>query len=162
MRAKVGIGARRCVSALFLCARIISVQTVLKSLIVWILLLAVPFQGFASATMLMCAPMQPASPAAAFAAPHDHHAMLAAQAAGHVRHAATAHAGSKDQPPAGHHANGKCNSCAACCTGAPIPPSYAIRVPVAIQNCAVVPFDSDFVPAVDLAFPERPPISSLT
>lgn len=140
-------------------ARIISVKTVLKSLIVWVLLLAVPFQGFASATMLMCAPIQSAS-----AAPHDHHAMLAAQGTGH-HHAANAaaavgHADANDHS-AGHHAKGKCNACAACCFGA-MPPSYTTRMPVEAQNFAVIPFDSGFVPAVDLAFPERPPKSSLT
>jgi hypothetical protein len=133
----------------FRCARIVSVKTVLKSLLVWVLLLAVPFQGFASATMLMCAPMQPATAAA----PHDHGAMLAAQAAGHDH--------STGQSAAGHHAKGKCNACAACCFGAAMPPSHFSRVPVEAQSFAVDPVDAGFVPAVDLAFPERPPISSL-
>ena len=131
-------------------------KTVLKSLIVWVLLLAVPFQGFASATMLVCAPIQPASLAAA--APHDHHAMLASS--GHEHHAANA--GTTDHQSAGHHAGGKCNSCASCCFGASILPSYVTSVPAATRDFAVVPFDVGFVPAVDLAFPERPPKPSLS
>lgn len=148
----------------FLYARIVSVKIALKSLIVWLLLLAVPFQGFASATMLVCAPMQ--SSAGAAAAPHDHRAMLAAQAMSqdhghHAAHAAATagHGDSTDHPSAGHS---KCNSCAACCFGAAMPPPDSARMPVDIQNFALAPLDSGFVPAVDLAFPERPPKTSLS
>ena len=156
--------------SLFPCARIVSVKTMLKSLIVWFLLLAVPFQGFASATMLMCAPLQSAAPGAALSstAPpsHDHAAMLAEQHAGHEHHATTASAAAP-HPAAGdqashHHAGGKCNSCATCCFGAAMPPSHVTPVSVESQNFPVVVFDSGFVPAVDLALPERPPKTSLT
>jgi hypothetical protein len=155
----------------FACARIISVKILLKSLIVWLLLLAVPFQGFASATMLMCAPMQSIAHGAAVAAtpapPHDHAAMLAAQSAGQEHHAtgssaAAAHADAGDASAAGHHASGKCNSCAACCFGAAMAPSHIGGIFAEAQNFPVLAFDAGAVPAVDLALPERPPKSSLT
>jgi hypothetical protein len=143
------------------------VKTVLKSLIVWFLLLVVPFQGFASATMLMCAPLQSSAShtavAGAAARLHDHAAMLAAQSSGQEHHATNAaHADAGDSPSAGHHASGTCNSCAACCFGASMPPSDVSRVPPEAQKFPALVFDSEFVPAVDLALPERPPKSSLT
>lgn len=150
-------------------------KILVKSLIVWVLLLAVPFQGFASATMLFCAPMQSAAllkPAMAVApagmAMHDHQAMLTMQlAAGdeqaqpgdgaHMSHLAPTHHAGHD----GHH-DGKCNACAACCFGAAMPPPAAVPVPVDTQQFAAAPFTTGFVPVVELALPERPPQASLS
>lgn len=149
-------------------ARIVSVKILVKSLIVWFLLLAVPFQGFASATMLFCAPMQ--SPAAltrvsvAAAPAHDHQAMLAMQAAGHDHHGQEVHATGHHAPgasSAGHHDSGKCNACAACCFGASMAPSSSARLAVEMQHFAAAPFDTGFIPTVALALPERPPQASL-
>lgn len=143
----------------------------LRSLIVWLLLLAVPFQGFASATMLMCAPMQSTAPRAAVvsapAASHDHAAMLAAQSAGQEHHASdasltAAHADAGDTSATSHHAGQKCNSCAACCFGASMPPSHVSRVTAEAQNYPTAALETGSVPAVDLALPERPPKYSLT
>lgn len=149
-------------------ARIISVKILVKSLIVWFLLLAVPFQGFASATMLFCAPIQlPASAALAGAGPapaHDHHAMLAAQHGAHDQIQGDRAAGHHDADQAsgaGHHDGSKCNSCAACCFGASMAASDSVRLLVEAQHFSAAPFDSGFVPAVELAFPERPPQVSL-
>jgi hypothetical protein len=144
------------------------VKILVKSLIVWLLLLAVPFQGFASATMLFCAPMYtPATVvlASVAAAPaHDHQAMLAMQAAGDGHHAQAAEATGHDPADpssAGHHDGGKCNSCAACCFGASMAPSASARFPVEAQHFAAAPFAIGFVPAVEPALPERPPQASL-
>jgi hypothetical protein len=156
---------------LFVYARIVSVKTLLKSLIVWLMLLAIPFQGFASATMLVCAPMQSAalvnSIAGVPAMTHDHQAMLAGERAEHDHHAANIHAKAdqtnpNDESSSSHHAGGKCNSCATCCFGASMAPSHASRIPVETQQFSTIPFDNGFVPTVDLAFPERPPQASLT
>jgi hypothetical protein len=146
------------------------VKTLVKSLIVWLLLLALPFQGFASATMLLCAPIelpQSISPAVASPAPaHDHQAMLAAQHAGHEHqangaNASVPHAG--DHPTgSSHHDGSKCNTCAACCFGASMAPSAFVSVAVEAQHFAAVPFATGFIPAVELAQPERPPQVSLT
>lgn len=144
-------------------------KILVKSLIVWFLLLAVPFQGFASATMLFCAPMQsPATVAfanVAAAPPHDHQAMLAMQAAGGDHHHAQAAQPTGDDAAgassSGHHDGGKCNTCAACCFGASMAPSASLRLPVETQRFAAAPFDTGFVPVVELALPERPPQASL-
>lgn len=157
-------------SCCFACARIIVVKILVKSLIVWCLLLAVPFQGFASATMLFCAPLTsrdlPATAATAPSPHHDHAAMLAAQHAGHADHLSAAHGATPpgvDHPSAAsHHDGSKCNSCAACCIGASMPPSASVPVAVDAQHVAAVPADTGAVPAVALPLPERPPQASLT
>lgn len=155
-------------------ARIVHVKTLLKSLIVWLMLLAIPFQGFASATMLVCAPMEsmpqlavmaiaPVSThhADAAATGHQHHADAAAS--GHQHHADdAAHVAADDGAAAHHHADGKCNSCATCCFGAIMAPSSASRIPPEMQHFAFLSFEADRIASVDLAHPERPPQTSLT
>lgn len=120
-------------------------RIVLKAVLVWFMLLAVPFQGFASATMLLCAPLPVSS---APSVQHEQHAAHAGTA--HQHHEAGA--GQSD-----HHAGGKCGSCAECCIGALITPSYLPTLPVAAPHYVAIPFDTGEVPSVDLALPERPP-----
>ena len=130
-------------------------QTVLNTLLVWLLLLAVPFQGFASATMLLCAPMTVQTVDAgmhAMPAGHDHQAMLAAQA------------GSDDAAGSAatdHHATSKCNSCASCYLGAAMAPAHPAFFAVVPQPCTAQPVEPTFIAMVDLALPERPPQLSL-
>lgn len=120
-------------------------KLLIRSLLVWLLLLAVPFQGFASATMLLCAP-----PATAAPAHHDHAAMLAAQAAGHQ------HQG--DAPAShDHHAGAKCGQTGACCVGAAIPPAIVSFIPAPAPRTGPVVLAAGFLPSVDLAGLERPP-----
>lgn len=170
-----GLGASPAVScgaAVFSYAKIGFVKILFKSLLVWFMLLAVPLQGFASATTLLCAPPGTASGTHELllrtgAPAHDHQAMLLA------RHADDMHAAGADMTSAGHSetsgkassshdAGGNCNACSACCVGAAMAPSPAMRVPVEAQQFTVIPFDSGVAPAVDLALPERPPQASLT
>jgi hypothetical protein len=126
------------------------VNAIVRTLIVWLTLLAVPFQGFASAAMLPCAP---AAPAPALHAVHEHHHMHAttAQQRDDVTHGHHDHAGKH----AGHHS--KCGNCAACCVGAAIaPPPMAVGSPNGAPERAI-PFHAGHVPSVDLDLPERPP-----
>jgi hypothetical protein len=139
-------------------------KALLRTLLLWFLLAAVPFGGFASATMLRCGPasVPAAAPdgrhamhgearqdhAAAMLgarhgeAPHDHAAMLAAQHGG----------------DAGHHAgHAKCASTGACCIGAPLAPALPAAPPLQDGRCATVPFVPAEPAAVDLAGLERPP-----
>ena len=159
-----------------------------KSLLVWLLLLALPFQGYASATMLPCAPKQASAAMhdmkhmanmtnmATMSAPgHDHQKMLAAQAAARetqpaAHHAqATVHDGQGaamhgasggDGVSTSHHDGGNCKSCAACCPANLM--SMALRVAADSPHFAVAPFITGFVPVVDLALPERPPQATST
>ncbi|MDP3762270.1 MAG: hypothetical protein Q8R01_17330 [Ramlibacter sp.] len=96
-----------------------------RLLLAWLLLAALPLQGWAAATMLFCGPAQRAA-VVAKAPPHgeavSHHDMHAAhhdmQAVHAQHHMDTGHAGSAGdgaQPVAdGSHT---CGVCAACCHG---------------------------------------------
>jgi hypothetical protein len=139
------------------------VKVLLKSLLVWLMLLAVPLQGYASATSFLCAPLgtAPQRPAPQL----DHPAMSAAQHADHMHTVAvdtSEHHADTDKASASHHAGGKCSACSACCSGAAMAASQAARMPVQTQQFTVAPFDPGSVPAVDLALPERPPQALLT
>jgi hypothetical protein len=130
------------------------------------MLLAVPFQGFASATMLLCAPStgSPAThqSAAIDGARHDHGATVSKHSLAHAHHVMAADGvHSADGSAADHHAGGKCNSCAACCLGISMAPSVSPELAVQAVHSESIPFDSGYYPTVDLAFPERPPLNFL-
>jgi hypothetical protein len=128
-------------------------KALLRSLLLWFLLAGIPFQGFASATMLLCAPAQRAPAAQAnHGAHHDHAAMLAAEARAQGDDGTAAH--HNGQAAAGH---AKCASAAACCTGAPLVPAVPAAPPALDGRCATVPFVLAAPAAVDLAALDRPP-----
>ncbi|NGZ83534.1 hypothetical protein [Duganella aceris] len=119
----------------------------LRSLIVWLMLLALPYQGYASATMLLCVAPAPAVGASmASSGPHDHAAMMAAQAL----------ADKGDHTAKSAHGTVKCGGTACCAAAAPLL-APTVGVSVAPLVSISIPFYADFLPAVDLAHPERPP-----
>jgi hypothetical protein len=139
------------------------VKNALKSLIVWVMLLAVPLQAFASATMLLCAPvsvsMESNHQGAVAEAPHQHDvatSLTAASVTGDFQDAVSDHRHNKVDT-AHHHADGKCGSCAGCGCGACMVPSFTSSVPVVASHFESIPFHLGHVPTVDLALPERPP-----
>lgn len=126
----------------------------LRSLVVWLMLLALPYQGYASAQMLLCvAPAQ--APARAVemvmpSGPHDHAAMMAA--------AQAAHHDGDDGASAHHHTSMKCSGSACCAAAAPVL-KLDLAAPALPLASRLQSYYSDFLPAVDLAHPERPPQS---
>jgi hypothetical protein len=119
------------------------VNTVLRSLFVWLLMLALPVQGLAAARMLPSASAPAAMTAAHLAAPAAHHchdmpAATAAKAAG------------------GDHRDKHHGACPGCCvavalTSAPlVPPAFA-------PPSFAIPFRAGHVASVDPVLPERPP-----
>jgi hypothetical protein len=127
----------------------------LRTFVVWLLLLALPYQGYASAAMMLCAPAVGATASTARAAghaampagAHDHAAMMAAASPSHAA----------DADHSGHaHGGIKCGGAACCVAGAPMM-TLAIEVPVMPAVSSAVPFYSKVLHAVDLAHPERPP-----
>lgn len=109
-------------------------KSVIRVLALWLMLVALPFQGFASANMLLCGAAKPAAQAGA----HDHAAMLA------------------DSPHDCGNSE-QCSSMGDCCLGAALayatPQAAAQSAPVTRLRLA------DHVPPepVDLAIPKRPP-----
>ncbi|WP_109370425.1 MULTISPECIES: DUF2946 family protein [Massilia] len=129
-------------------------KAILKVLIVWITLLAVPLHGFASSTMSACAPL----PAAALH-DHDHDGMTdnggSANVDAHNGHAAPdAHS---DHARSAHHHAGKCAACATCGSCVAMAPSFIAVLPVSAAPLITVPFNQHLLQSVDLALPERPP-----
>ena len=130
-------------------------MTLFRTFIVWLMLLALPYQGYASASMMLCAPTAPATTTGHMdmpAGPHDHAAMMAAMQ-DHDRQQASA-----DQSGHAGHSHGgiKCGGAACCVAGAPFL-AQTMVVPVLPVASSAIPFHSEFPRAVDLAHPERPP-----
>lgn len=120
-----------------------------RSLLIWLMVLALPTQGLAASVMQHCAPAGPPAHSAATAAltmdGHDH--VHAVEHPGH--HPAQAAHGSEG--PATDGANlthgkatagtGKCSACAACCPAVGMPPSVsAIPTPPAETQALPLPF----------------------
>jgi hypothetical protein len=115
------------------------VNTVLRTLFVWLLVLALPFQGVAAARMLPSAGMPQASAPAAAPAQHCH---------GMTRPAGGEH---PDKPQNKRH--GACADC--CIVVAPVPAPFV--PPACAQPSWAIPFRAGHVPSVDPVLPERPP-----
>lgn len=125
----------------------------IRSLIVWLVLLALPFQGFAAAAAMPCAALTRAAsaqPAQAGAVMHRHAAML------HHGHAKPAAAGAGHHAGTDHHAGAKCGSCAACWVGAAMAGASA-AIGAQQAPSATIPFDAGHLPSVHPRLPERPP-----
>ena len=95
-----------------------------KALLVWLVMLALPAQGFAAATMLFCGPMHERMSAAAgvegpvhhhsgaINSDHDHQAATTGEAV-EVRHGVASDLGKSDDL-----SKFSCSACATCCVGA--------------------------------------------
>ncbi|GAB3414297.1 hypothetical protein NX774_00025 [Massilia agilis] len=121
-------------------------NAIVKAFFVWLMLLAVPFQGFAAASAVLCAPLPVASVQDMAKPATDQHGTVAA---GGEKASAAAHPH--------HHADGKCGACANCCTGAAITPSFVPALPVHPARLVSTPMAAHRLVSVDLALPERPP-----
>jgi hypothetical protein len=126
------------------------VNAFLRILIVWISLLALPLQGYASATMSLCAPATPA-------AQHEHESMDDHAAPVFHEHEVVVAADTDAGHYPAHHPSGKCATCATCCSCLPLALSFGAALPVFSSSSVPIPFDQGALPSVDLALPERPP-----
>jgi hypothetical protein len=115
------------------------VNTIVRSLIVWLLLLALPFQGLAAARML---------PSVEVAA-----ATQAAPVAQHCHDMPAAHA---PEAAAGDHHDKHRGVCADCCIVVALVPAPLVPPAFAPPSIAI-PFHAGHLASVDPALPERPP-----
>ena len=136
-----------------------------RSAVMWLLLLALPLQGFAAATMLNCGPNHHRMLAAVAAEPVETHEHMAVGQHHHETGMAAAHDqaapvdGISDAPSLAHLdklMKFKCNACAVCCMGAAMPtaifsfePSPPAMVPEFFVLTSHVGFVTDG--------PDRPP-----
>ena len=126
---------------------------VLKTFMLWLLLAALPLQGFAAAVQASCGPMahHGSSEMVMQAESHNHEGDGAASAS--IVAAAKSSGGLADAK----HKSSFCSACATCCVGAVAPPSVSILTPVYSNSLPVifspVPLVAGFIPAGL----ERPP-----
>lgn len=130
-------------------------KTLARTLLVWFVLLAVPFQGFAAAAMRCAhgighaaAVAAPALPAAAHhgaeAVPPCHEA-----AQGMTQDMAQDHEAKAEQK--------QCGNCAACSVGAVIAPAFADAASLPFPRGPCPPANAARIAAFDPDLPERPP-----
>ena len=139
----------------------------IRALLIWLLVLAVPAQGASAATMAFCGPNHHGGGAAAqvraaapgnhahhgFSAPtDDEHPQVASQADEDASTSATSVASAK----VSHASKHKCSACASCCSVGAIL-SSVLAVPAPVFTPTVF---SAVVPSVDTLAadgPDRPP-----
>jgi hypothetical protein len=129
------------------------VKSTVRLLLVCFLMLALPFQAFAAASMrlpvahpiMQVAASVPQAPAAQLPPCHRQMEMAAATAK------------PADDGHAGQHAQGKCGSCTACNVGAAMAPGLPAAPALAPPSTASIPFRAGHLPSVDPVLPERPP-----
>lgn len=146
-----------------------------RALLAFVLALAIPLQGFAAASMLLCGPGHAqaaapmvASPHAAEADAHHHGTGVAHGHAASDHHASASAAIAQDAPAhavvvdgASKHApakllTGKCSICASCCSGSAIVSApYALPLVVTASELTVEP--ASILVGVTLSRLERPP-----
>lgn len=137
-------------SLMLRCLTKIKSMSRLRLLFAWLVLAAIPLQGFAAASMLFCG-MAP-----------GHHAQAQAQATVHHDHAAHSHAqvvktgkaaDAKSKVPDSSH---QCGVCASCCHSAAIVETPRLLAPAPLPQAEVA---APFV-AIDLRpspVPDKPP-----
>ena len=139
----------------------------IRTLLVWLLVLAVPAQGAAAVTMAFCGPNHHGGAASAPAQQggsdeHSNHHGVGQSAPGHLDMAAQADeddlasASPAASSQGSHVVKQKCSACASCCSiGAILSPMLAVPAPAVAPAVfsAVVPTVSAF--AAD--GPDRPP-----
>jgi len=115
----------------------------IKTLLLWLLLAAIPMQGIAAATMLSCGAIEQRNPAAA--GPHVHvHGSEVLVAHDHAGHHDGQHFHGK------HDASTSCSACSACCiAAAPFPSGLdwtAVHNSSEAVNILPSPFTTGFIP----------------
>lgn len=121
--------------------------TSFRNALMWLLLFALPLQGYAAATMLHCGAGHQRTVAAAASNPVATHHHEAGQA--------HAHTAVSDATPA-DLAKSKCSACAACCMGTALPAAALVFEPF---EPAPAPLSFVSTPAIGFVTdgPDRPP-----
>lgn len=127
-------------------------MVMLRILFAWLLIAAVPMQGFAAASMLFCGMGAQQLHTAPTSEPHDHSTMHGNTASVEQGHAQTADPTPGASPDTGH----KCIICAACCNGAAI---VGVHYVVSMAPAPQVELAEPFVLICSLAtpVPDKPP-----
>ena len=132
-------------------------KSTVRFLLLCYLMLALPFQAFAAASMLPRVAHAPATMHAAQEAelPPCHRQMGQDHMASPLK-AASAHDAYTSQ-----HDKGQCGTCAACCVGAAVASSLPAALALAPPSTDAIPFHAGHLPSVDPVLLERPPSTLL-
>jgi hypothetical protein len=138
---------------------------ILKTLLLWLLIVALPSQGAAAAITASCKSVSSNTPSAVLhtAIPHSvialHHSHQDGNAVAHPAAPDDVSGFASGDPPEPRHLHegGSCSACAACCVGASAPPSQTALSAVSGHMSLAIRLPatafSGFIPAG----PERPP-----
>lgn len=129
-------------------------MTMLRKLCLWLVMLALPLQGLAAASMMHCAAQSPQRLEAAHTA--DHHSMQGISHPGH-KHAEQAASSHSFADPA-HHADPhvhKCVACAFCCH--PVALNEAPQLAFGEAAHASPPEPSVLIQLRPVLVPDKPP-----
>ena len=135
-----------------------------RSVLMWLLLIALPVQGFAAATMLNCGPnhqqMWQASAAAkadpSVHAAHDHHHKAVDADAGEAPTAGQPSDDGNSLTQLNKAAKFKCSACAACCMGIALPASPLAITALLVDSAPQLEGSAVHVDFVSTG-PDRPP-----
>lgn len=131
----------------------------LKTLLLWLLLAALPFQGIAAVMKTACGPMEldGSTGVAVSMQSHHHHD----DESMHAAHAAaaddTAVKPSPDAPSDAKHTHTACSACASCCVGAVAPPFASDAISSCSGSLPVVTSPPPLLASVVPGGLERPP-----
>jgi hypothetical protein len=136
---------------------------IFKTLLLWLLMAALPLQGFAAAMRMSCGPEHhEALPAVAMAKAHHHaggsvHHHHDGMMHAHDEEAANSAGSSDNRPDTNQHKSSFCSACAACCAGAAAPPSLMVWSPVFTSSEATFITPATLVTGFIPGGLERPP-----
>lgn len=130
----------------------------LTTLLVWLLMAALPLHAVAASVSMSCAPVQQQSDAVAMAG-HTSHAAADDSHAHHGMHAtdAAGSAADDDSSDTRKLSHSSCSACSAFCIGAVAPPSSLLSVPSVDGSEAVLAAPADLVAGFIPDGPQRPP-----
>ncbi|RZA33324.1 MAG: hypothetical protein EOP92_21470 [Lysobacteraceae bacterium] len=135
-------------------------KTLVRTLLVWFVLLAVPFQGFAAAAMTCAHGVSTASAGAPAQPPcHGDGAQAGKHGAGHALIQDSGQDSGHDDASSSHQTS--CGNCSACSVGAAMAPASNAQAPSCCP-CSCCPCAAPApVALADPDLPERPPRTSL-
>ena len=136
-------------------------KSIVRSLLLCFLMLALPFQAFAAASMLPRVAQATVSMHAAQGddLPPCHRQTAQDHNASALKAVPAIDAHTGHHP--GEHDKGKCGSCAACCVGAALASGLPAALALAPPSTDSIPFRAGHLPSVDPVLLERPPSTFL-
>ena len=130
----------------------VPMRKLFQIIVLSLLIVGIPLQGFASTTMLLCNETQSAATHADTARYHQHDETVAGQ---------HDHDGASSHSQGSHDPDSKCSVCAACCIGAGIAAAVFQLLPSRAPSAGIIAFNSAHFYRITPERLVRPPVSPL-